>query len=162
MRSCLVTALLLIPWTGVSQAQNRQACLQDEVGLNGPAKASFFSEFRSLAGPRGVNLSDSGCQPDAIRISLLRESGDKPEDVLGAAKIEGSGISGRLEVYFEPVVETIPAANCWTVIGRALARVAVHEVSHYLEQSQGHAQFGLMQPRFTGAQLASADPFPCR
>jgi hypothetical protein len=107
-------------------------------------------------------LADSDCEPDAIQIALLRQGENKPGDVLGAAKIEGSGISKRLEIYFEPVVETIPAANCWTVIGRALARVAAHEVSHYLEQSRGHAEFGLMQTRFTGSQLAGEDSYPFR
>jgi hypothetical protein len=158
IRVVLPLALL----AGLGQAQNRQVCLDDQAALKKPALGSFYREFQSLVGPRGVELAESGCQPDAIRLSLYERGDGREADVLGAARVEGSRIAPTLEIYLDRVVALLPESNCWNTVGRALARVAAHEVAHFLDQDQRHAESGLLRSRFTGMQLASDDSYPFR
>ena len=154
--------MLLVLLAGLGQARNRQVCLDDQAALKPPALGSFYQEFQSLVGPRGVELTESGCQPDAIRLSLYERGGSRDADVLGAARVEGSRIAPRLEIYLDRVVAMLPESHCWDTVGRALARVAAHEVAHFLEQDQRHAETGLLRSRFSSAQLASDDSYPFR
>lgn len=147
---------------GLAQAESRQVCLDSHAGLNAPTLGSFYKEFQSLVGPRGVELAESGCEPDAIRLSLHQRAEGHDADVLGAARREGSRIAPRLEVYLDRVVAMMPESRCWNVVGRALARVAAHEVAHFIGQDQRHSQTGLLQARFSGAQLAADDSYPFR
>jgi hypothetical protein len=147
---------------GVAQAQNRQVCLDDHAGLNTPALGSFYREFQTLVGPRGVELAESGCEPDAIRLSLYSKAQGHGADVLGAARLEQSKIAPRLEIYLDRVVAMMPETRCWNVVGRALARVAAHEVAHFVGQDPRHAEAGLLRAQFSGSQLASEDSHPFR
>jgi hypothetical protein len=147
---------------GLAQGQGRQVCLEDHAALNTPTLGSFYQEFRALVGARGIELSDSGCQPDAIRLSLYQRAEGRAADVLGAARVDGQRVSPQLEVYLDPVVAMMPETHCWNVVGRALARVAAHEVAHFIDQDQQHSKIGLLRARFPGAQLASDDSYPFR
>jgi hypothetical protein len=152
---------------GLAQAQTRQVCLVDQAGLNTPALGSFDKEFQTLVGPRGVELAESECQPDAIRLSLYPRAQGHDADVLGAArleqsKLEQSKIAPRLEIYLDRVVAMMPESRCWNVVGRALARVAAHEVAHFIGQDPRHAEAGLLRAQFSGSQLASEDSHPFR
>jgi hypothetical protein len=130
--------------------------------LNAPAKGSFYQEFQALVGSRGVDLEDSGCGPDAIHLALFAKAQGREADVLGAARLEQSRIAPRLEIYLDRVVALMPDSRCWNVVGRAVARVAAHEVAHYIDQNTHHSRAGLLQERFSGVQLASDDSYPFR
>lgn len=164
MRSLLPIRVLLplAVFSALAEAQVRQVCLDDQAGLNAPAKGSFYQEFQALVGPRGVGLEDSECGPDAIHLALFAKAEGREADVLGAARQEQTRIAPRLEIYLDRVVAMMPESRCWNVVGRALARVAAHEVAHFIDQNPGHSQTGLLQPRFSGAQLASDDSYPFR
>jgi hypothetical protein len=154
--------LQLVLLAGLAQAQSRQVCLDDQAGLNTPALGSFYKEFQTLAGPRGVELAESGCEPNAIRLSLYPTAQVQATDVLGAARVEQSRIAPRLEIYLDRVVALMPETRCWNVVGRALARVAAHEVAHFISQDQRHTEAGLLRAQFSGTQLASEDSYPFR
>jgi hypothetical protein len=154
--------LPLVLLVGLAQARSRQVCFDDRAGLNTPALGSFYQEFQLLVGTRGIELTESGCEPDAIRLSLYKRAEDHDADVLGAARVEGKRIAPRLEVYVDPVMAMMPESHCWNVVGRALARVAAHEVAHYIDQDQRHSEMGLLRAQFSGAQLASDDSYPFR
>jgi hypothetical protein len=154
--------LQLVLFAGLAQAQSRQVCLDDQAGLNTPALGSFYKEFQTLVGPRGVELAESGCEPDAIRLSLFPKAQIHDADVLGAARVERSRIAPRLEIYLDRVVAMMPETRCWNVVGRALARVAAHEVAHFIGQDRRHTEAGLMRAHFSGSQLASEDSYPFR
>jgi hypothetical protein len=158
----ILGVLLASLTAGGALAQTREVCLDDRAGLNAPTMGSFYQEFQLLAGARGVRIEDDACRADAIRISLQRSAPQHPSDVLGAAPLAGLQIAPRLEVYVDRVVELMPERQCWNVVGRALARVAAHEVAHFLDQEQQHADAGLLRARFSGAQLAGEDSYPFR
>ncbi len=147
---------------GWADAETRQVCLEDRAGLNAPAEGAFYREFQSLAGPRGVQLVDGACGADSIRLTVYREAAVHASDALGGARVEESVVTPRLEVYLDRVVAVLPETQCWTVIGRALARVAAHEVAHYLDQRVEHEERGLLRARFSGTDLAGEDSYPFR
>ena len=158
----ILALLLWIPIAGGALAQTREVCLDDQAGLNAPAMGSFYKEFHLLVGARGVRLEGEACASDAIRVSLYRSAVGRPADVLGAAPlVHGSRIAPRLEIYYDRVVALMPEAECWSIVGRALARVAAHEVAHFIDQDQNHGD-GLLQARFSGAELAADDSYPFR
>jgi len=159
VRVVLPLALLLV---GLGPAQGRQVCLVDQAGLSPPALGSFYREFQTLVGPRGLELAESECEPEAIRLSLYRRAQGHDADVLGAARRESSKIAPRLEIYIDPIVELLPESHCWNTVGRAVARVAAHEVAHFFDQDQRHSEAGLLRVRFSGAQLASDDSYAFR
>lgn len=156
----MLAALTLL--AGGADAQTRQVCLDDQAGLNAPAEGAFYREFQSLIGVRGVQLVEQGCEPDSIRLSVFRQAAGRESDALGAARVEGAAIAPQLEVYLDRVVALLPESQCWNVIGRALARVAAHEVAHYLNQGAEHDEAGLLQARFSAHELAGEDSYPFR
>ena len=158
----ILAVLLWAPLAGEALAQTRQVCLDDQAGLNAPTIGSFHREFQFLVGARGIRLEDEGCAADAIRISVHRNANGHPSDALGAAPIADSGIGPRLEIYFDRIVALMPETQCWNVVGRALARVAAHEVAHYIDQDESHSEAGLLQAKFSGTQLAGEDSYPFR
>jgi hypothetical protein len=158
-----VLAVLLGSLTlGGALAQTPQVCLDDRAGLNAPTLGSFYKEFQLLAGSHGVRIEDDACRPEAIRIVLYDDNTGHPSDVLGAAPVVGSRVAPRLEIYVAQVVDLMPETGCWNVVGRALARVAAHEVAHLIDQDLQHGDTGLLQAHFSGAQLAADDSYPFR
>lgn len=157
----LIAALLSWPAGDFVHAQTRQVCLEDLAGLNEPALGSLYREFQTLAGPRGLMLTNSGCEAGSVRLSLRRRGNGHGPDVLGAAYRQGGSIAPHLEIYVDAVVDLMPA-RCWDVVGRALGRVAAHEVAHFLDQDERHAEAGLLQARFSGSELAGDDSYPFR
>jgi hypothetical protein len=145
-----------------AQAQAWEVCLDDQAGLNAPTMGSFYREFQGLVGPRGVKIETEACRTDSIRVSLQRSASGHPSDVLGGAFLTGERITPQLNVFYDRVVELIPESACWNVVGRALARVAAHEVAHFIGQDPQHADAGLLRARFSGGQLAGEDSYPFR
>ncbi len=158
IRVVLPLALL----AGLGQAQTRKVCLDNQADLKAPALGSFYTEFRSLVGSHGVALTESACPPDAIHLALYPRAAVAETDVLGAARVEGDKVEPKLEIYLDRVVALMPESHCWDTLGRALARVAAHEVAHYIDQDQRHADTGLLRAQFSGEQLASEDSYPFR
>lgn len=146
----------------IGKTQTWRVCLEDQANLSAPAMGAFQREFLTLVGAHGVELVDSACPSGAILLSLQRRGANHDPDVLGAAHRRDATIEPRLEVYIEPVRELIPEVRCWTTIGRALARVAAHEVAHYVDQSVEHSERGLLNAGFSGTQLAGGDSHPFR
>ncbi len=147
---------------GLSAAQERpwQVCLDDRAGLNAPARASFSREFALLLASRGLKFDWADCDAARGGIIQLVVEADAPKslnDVLGRAYAGNSSVSPRLEVFVEPVVDLMKDVHCWSIIGRALARVAAHEVGHFADQKAMHSERGLMKAGFTGSELSSSD-----
>jgi hypothetical protein len=146
----------------LSFAQDRpwQVCLDDDAGLNAPARAPFNKEFALLLASRGLKFDWSNCDETRGRIIQLTVKPDAPQplhDVLGRAYTAGNSVSPQLEVFLDPVMDLMKDVHCWSIIGRALARVAAHEVGHFADQRATHAERGIMKAGFTGSDLSSSD-----
>lgn len=133
--------------------------MDDRVDLRYPARAAFHREFEFLLAREDIRLRWRDCAADLLRVTLESRREGLPADVLGAARRRGGEILPPLAVFVDPVME-FTGANDWRVVGRALARIAAHEVRHYTAQRTTHAARGVMRPRFPSRELKSPDPRP--
>ena len=64
-----------------------------------------------------------------------------------------------IEIYLDPVVKLLPPNSAPADLGRALGRVAAHELIHYTSQRSGHDAFGLFSESMgPDALVRSSDP----
>ena len=154
----LLSALLL----GViaPQASALSVCLEDRSGIGVPARAGLIRELQALF-PQ-IDLQLGGCnavEGSDVVLTVLGSRPGVPEDALGLAYRAGGVILPRLELFAEPVLRLTQAGD-WETLGRALARVAAHELLHYRRQTSEHDSHGLLRARLTPTELVSEDIRP--
>jgi|GEM_PF-3047617 len=157
----VLTALL---WGAVAAAstslQPVRLCIDYAVKVPAPARAAFQQELRVLLQNQPFEISRKSCTERADVLLTVRQSRPRiPADALGLAVREGDGIGGALEIFLGPLMRAT-RAGCWETVGRAMARVASHELLHYLEQTAHHDEDGLFAPRLTRELLVQADARP--
>jgi hypothetical protein len=156
----LLAALLL----GVFalQAGELRVCLEDRTGIGAPTRAGMVRELNALLPDLDLDVAERGCSPVAgadILLSLVDERPGVPPDALGLAHSERGLILPRLEVLVGAVLRLTKASDR-QALGRALARVAAHELLHYQRQSGDHDAHGLMQARLAPSDLLSEELRP--
>ena len=158
----LVAALLL--GGAVVQAATSQdpvrLCIEYAVQAPAPARAAFTQELRVLFANQRLRIDRRSCATTADVVLTVRSDRAKiPADALGLAFRQRTGIGGRLEVFLEPLMRETQA-GCWETVGRARARVAGHELLHFLAQSAEHDESGLHAERVGRRVLTSKDNRP--
>jgi len=153
----------LLCWVSQAQPVALRICLEDHAGLNPPARAAFHQELTLLLTGHGIHLDWSPCPSNAasiVRLAVHDRAPRSPEGVLGRATMAHGSVTPQLEVFLDPVRSHLPNSQCWSVIGRALARVAAHEVAHFALQRPGHDDHGVLKASFSGSDLSSDDSLP--
>jgi len=133
-------------------------CLEDRVGLNAFAWRAFQLELRKLAPELAV--TSGRCERPAISLVISAHAPARYPTALGLARRAGERVFPELHVYQEPVRKIVGQQASAVQLGRALARVAAHELGHYLLQQTHHEEKGVMRASFQTAQLASEDSTP--
>lgn len=131
-------------------------CLDNQARLDETVVQVFRSELAAILEVSGrVVRFDSCGQGDVRMILRARGSAEEPA-ALGAARRGGGRILPEIELYVDPVARLVET-RLPGVLGRALARVAMHELAHYLQQSGEHLAEGYMMERLGPAHLIAAD-----
>ena len=112
------------------------------------------SELRLLFPGHELQFQRGTCADSAVALSIRDSRSDVPADVLGLAHRRNDGIAPRIELFLQPIMR-YSGATGWETAGRALARVAAHELLHYLQQSSGHAEEGLLRAKLSRDDLVS-------
>src|SRR5690606_6133484 len=94
-----------------------------------------------------------------VQLTILGSRAGIPDDALGLAHRADGAILPRLEVFVDPVLRLTQTRDGAT-LGRALARVASHELLHYLRQTSEHQAHGLLRERLTPTDLVSEEVRP--
>lgn len=140
-------------------------CIEDSKPLlSTPLRAAMWKEFRTVLGSGKARLTFGGCADDPRQI-LLEIQAEPPEalsGVLGRAHRRSGAVRPSLEVFYGAMVRYLGKPISARALGRALARVAAHEVAHFLAQEVRHCSHGLMRPMFAAHELLAADPTPFR
>lgn len=144
---------------GVAGAQVYPVCFEDRVGLDRSARAVFETALRNLA-PAGTEIKLGVCDGQAISLSLNTYPPERYSKALGLAYRSGNQVLPELRIYLRPVLKILGNQPSSVLVGRALARVAAHEINHYVRQQTGHVCQGLMRESFSGLQLAAQDLSP--
>ena len=147
------TAFLLLLLAGAAiPARTSEPSLsiwvEERVRLDTFLRHSFLAEItKGSAGVKPTVLfSSESLRPKGqlvVVITLKTSPPPRYPDALGLARLQGGRILPALEVYLHPVVKLLPPNSPPRDLGRALGRVAAHELIHYTSQRSGHDASGL-------------------
>ena len=164
----VLAGLLLMPAAGLCASNGQtewRVCVYNLADLNQPVIGSMNVEVAELLHGRRVSFEHAPCvarSEGTIYLLLRRQGPENETDALGRAPVFNGKVLRVLDVYVQPTLGLIGRMDSSTLIGRALARVAAHEVSHFIDQDLRHSGRGLMRSTFAGSDLISEDPYRFR
>jgi hypothetical protein len=155
----LLAVLAAVSFSAAAHAEPVRVCVRNQIDLPEIAQASMRAELKLLFPRLKVVAQSEPCEAvteGQILIFVKDTEDGVPADALGRAPIVDGKIIPALEVFKGPVAE-LSGANDLETLGRALGRVAAHELLHYLLQQSGHNVTGLLQERLDTTALRSED-----
>jgi len=159
-------ALLAFATCNSLRARELRVCWADQTGMSQVTFESFVQELAILLEDTGLQVRWEACavppEPNTVRLSVLPSPRATHKSALGVAYVSDSEVLPVIELYLKRLSEYLGWRRSPYVIGRALARVAAHELAHYVLQDPGHESDGLLRPRFPEWMLADPDPAPFR
>ena len=147
LRSILVGAFWICP---LAWGQGTQVCLSDHVKLGSRVLAAFQAQLAELA--PGLAVETGNCQA-RLRVSILWDAPQRHPSALGQTYVASNRVLPQIEIYLNPVLRLLNNARTPALVGRALARVAAHELIHYRSQRTDHDHAGVFRASFTPAYL---------
>lgn len=154
-----LAVMAVVCFSAAAHAEPLRVCIHNQVNLPEPAEASMRAELKLLF-PKLKLITQSDPCPATTQWQVLIFVKDTevgvPTDALGRAPMVDGKIVPALEVFKGPVAELTGATDLDT-LGRALGRVAAHELLHYLLQQSDHNVTGLLQERLGATALRSED-----
>lgn len=158
-RQWLLAFLAAVCFSAAARAEPLRVCVHDQVELPELAEASMRAELKLLFPRLKVVAQRNPCDTEIqeqILIFVKDADTSAPADALGRAPMVDGKIIPAVEVFKDPVAR-LSGANDLETLGRALGRVAAHEMLHYLLQQSGHNVTGLLQERLGAEALRSED-----
>ncbi len=155
----LLAVLAAVCFSAAARAEPLRVCVHTQTDLPEPAEASMRAELKLLFPRLKLVAQRNPCEAAVdgqVLIYVKDTDASVPPDALGRAPMVDGKIIPVLEVFKGPVAE-LSGANDLEMLGRALGRVAAHELLHYLLQQSGHNVTGLLQERLGPTALRSED-----
>lgn len=147
--------LLVLAILTVSISPALDLCVRNEAGLDHQTLMLTLHQIRQNQGKVDATIT-TGCSASSIRLTFaLSPEAPHPPDALGATRTSAGRILPDIRIFTQSVSRMLPTAGP-ECRARALAKVVIHELSHYLRQSGGHGH-GLDQPAFDAQTLLSLD-----
>ena len=140
---------------GVASAEVRSICVDDRVALNAFSRKAFDVEIRELI---RLPLASAPCKGPVVSLVISTHPPARYARALGLAHRTGDRIFPQLEIYTQPILKMLGERTSAAQLGRALARVAAHELGHYLRQQVHHDDKGLMRASFDTTVVGQASP----
>ena len=133
--------------------------------LDSMTDSAFRQEIGRIAARSGVETRFLACSnqvPSLIRLRVDEAGPDEAPDALGAAVRRDGRIAPELRVFVGPIARLVGTRLPY-LLGLAMARVAAHELGHYLRQDDSHDHDGeIMSAVLTGPKLIAAHDFRIR
>ena len=130
--------------------------------LDSMTDSAFRQEIGRVAARSGVEIRFLSCanqEPSLIRLRVDEAGPDEAPDALGAAVRRDGRITPELRVFVGPIARLVGTRLPY-LLGLAMARVAAHELGHYLRQDDSHDHDGeIMSAVLTGPKLIAAHDF---
>ncbi len=133
-------------------------CVEDQDSLLAvPVRGAMTKELLRLVGDRvdGPQFGNCAGGWSEIAMTILDEPPSGLEDVLALAYREGGRIQPRLVVFRGSLYRHAGRPGAGEALGRSLARVAVHEVLHFLDRRHRHCEAGLMKAKLSAHELTA-------
>ncbi len=157
-RQLLILAVAANPLLGLDLA----VCTVRPGTFDSMTDSAFRQEIGRIATRSGVEtrfLPCSNQEPAVIRLHVSEAGTDDAPDALGAAVRRDGRIAPELRVFMGPIARLVGTRLPY-LLGVAMARVAAHELGHYLRQDESHDHDGeIMSAGLTGPKLIAAHDF---
>ena len=131
-------------------------CLENAARVDNDTLKVFRAELGRVFSESNRQADFEDCGPDAIRIDFQIESPADEPSALGGIRQRDGVLFPEIALFVSPTAEII-GSRLPALLGRALARVATHELGHWLSQSSAHASRGVMMERLSAAHLLAVD-----
>jgi hypothetical protein len=142
-------------FSALACAEVHSLCVEDRVGLNAFTRKAFEAELNELV--RGRLLAPETCPFPAISVVISAHPPARQAKALGLAFRNGTRVLPEIRIFTQPVLRVLGTNVSAAQLGRALARVAAHELEHNSAQRLHHDHKGLMKAAFDGLHLAADD-----
>jgi hypothetical protein len=155
VRTKLLALALALVGCATSQAEPIRVCIHDQASISAPTRASLRAELVLLFPRLQIITKTNPCSTVEAGQVVIFIRGAAPAaatGALGRAPVVNGRILPALEVFVDPVAR-LTGANDFETLGRALGRVAGHELLHYLLQQVGHDEVGLLQQQLAPGPL---------
>lgn len=132
-------------------AEPVEICVRDEARLGVSALEAFERDL--LARFPGVRVRTTACEAAPIQLAVRWEAPPRYAGALGLAYTAAGQVLPRIDLYVQPVLRLLGDARAPAPVGRALARVAAHELHHYFSQRRDHDPAGVLAAAYRPADL---------
>jgi hypothetical protein len=156
MRRWLYIAALVGALPGALAAGAAPTCILNPARVDPMTLQVFREELAGILAASGMTAEFGACEAGSVRITLRGAPPETETAALGAARFKDGKVLPELEIYVDGIARLLDTRLAG-VLGRAMARVAAHEMAHYLRQQGGHEAEGALRERLSVAHLLAAD-----
>jgi hypothetical protein len=139
-----LTVALVLCVIAQAEIRSTSICIEDRTSLNPYIRKAFDAELRRLVEEQFGSFSLEECSPSTVVVVVAAHPPARYATALGLAYRGRVGVLPQLRVYTQPVLRLLGEHASAAQLGRALARVAAHEIGHYFLQQLHHNHEGLM------------------
>lgn len=140
--------LLAIPL----QAAELELCLVNSAQLDDSVLQSFRKELGAILSDSGRSPAFPTCRTGMLTITFRLSPPAEEPAALAGIKQSNNRLLPEIDVFTGAVAQIL-STNLPSIFGRALARVAVHELGHWFSQESDHSGHGVMMERLSAAHL---------
>jgi hypothetical protein len=133
-----------------------ELCVENPARLDEFTLRAFQTELGNILDLSGRPATFTPCRPGVVTITLRRQPPDEESSALGRTRHVNGRLVPDIELFAAPTVQIVGTVLPG-VLGRAMARVATHELGHWLSQGSGHSTRGFMMERLSAAHLMASD-----
>jgi hypothetical protein len=133
-------------------ASGLDLCMQNQARLDPYTLRAFQAELGDILAVSGHATRLSDCGPGSVMVTLRDSPSGEEPTALGATRRKNGRLVPEIDLFVGPTAHMV-GTRLPAVLGRALARVATHELGHFLTQGSTHAQRGVMMERLSAAHL---------
>ena len=133
-----------------------ELCLENPARVDADTLQAFRTELNRIMAASNRFAAHTACGPGVVTIVLRIDPPSEETSALGAIRVRGGRMVPEIELFVQPTAQIV-GTRLAGVLGRALARVATHELGHWMSQSSAHADCGVMIAGLSGAHLRAAD-----
>jgi hypothetical protein len=149
-------AILLVVIANPLTAGSLELCVENPARLDPSTLRAFRTELGGILAASGYPFAFTDCRPGIVTVTLRSVPPGEELSALGATRYRNGRLVPEIALFVAPVADMI-GTRLPGVLGRALARVATHELGHWLSQDGGHAERGFMRERLSAAHLMAPD-----
>lgn len=142
---------------GTERSTEVVVCIGNPLAADRWLVREWRNELERILVSSGRDLRVANCdEPGAMPVYFMRIHPFE-SSALGAARTRGRVVLPLVEVYTEPLAAML-GTRLPGVLGRAMARVTAHELTHVLRQETEHAAEGAFAAQYTAGLLRAARP----